>query len=275
MDAWLEGPVVVTGAGGHIGRHLLARLAELPNDVRAVDRGDPLEAAFEGAEAAILLAGSLRPPAGESYHDANAEPVCGAVTTARAASVRRIVYLSYVGADPASDNEYLRAKGVGEWCVLRGEGDAVVVRSTYVFGASEDPGLTVEELLVPAGQALLVPGNGRQVVEPVFVGDVVEALVRAALDPAIPRGTYELGGPAPMSFEEFVRTVNARPVMEGHARPFFPYAASHHVPGLTPARVGVLLRDSVARPPLAAQRFGLPELRRLADVWPVPAVAAA
>src|SRR4051794_18578049 len=111
MEELLTGRVVVTGANGHVGRHARRLLDALPNEVQALDRGDPLDGAFEGAEVALLLAGSLRPPDGETYEDANVEPVRTALAALRGTSVRRVVLLSYVGADPAADNEYLRAKG--------------------------------------------------------------------------------------------------------------------------------------------------------------------
>ena len=258
MDGWLSGAVAVTGAEGHVGRHVCERLAALPNDVRSGDE-------FAGADAAILLRGSLRPPAGGSYEHENVEPVRAAVVAARSAGVKRIVYLSYVGADPASDNEFLRAKGRAEAAVLRGGGDAVVLRSTYIFGPRGDPGRTAEEFVAHC------PGTGDQRVQPVFVRDVADALVVAALDPRLPGGTFELCGPETFRLAEFVDVLGARDRRPPRS---VAYAVSHYVHGLTPGLVGVLLRDSVARPPLARDVLGLPRGTHLGDVWARAAAAA-
>jgi NADH dehydrogenase len=262
-----RGAVVVTDAEGHVGRHVVACLDRLPNRVRRVASGDDPTAAVRGAEVAILLTGSLRPPTGGTYEDANLEPIDAALAALRGSTVRRVVYLSYVGADPVADNEYLRAKGRAERAVMRAPSDVVVIRSTHIFGPRDDPGRTVEEFATYGDARVSVLGKGRQAVQPVFVGDVAEAVVRAALDPGVRPGTYELGGPETMTLDDFIAVVDGRRPHDRRLRPFYAFAASHFVHGLTPALVGVLLRESVARPPLARDALGLASLRAPGDVW--------
>lgn len=118
--------VAVVGAAGHVGRHLVGRLEEEDFDVHAVDRGDDLSAAVQSVDAIVHLAGTLKPVGGDSYRDANVATVERTLTAARDAAVRRLVLLSYPGADPDSSNEYLRTKGEAE-ALLRLSGIETVI----------------------------------------------------------------------------------------------------------------------------------------------------
>src|SRR6516164_2964595 len=68
---WRTGPVAVTGATGQVGTALRRRLDQLPNQVRALGRGDDLAAAFGDADAVVHLAGTLQPRKPNTYRSAN------------------------------------------------------------------------------------------------------------------------------------------------------------------------------------------------------------
>src|SRR5262245_21313006 len=114
LGTLLSGPVAITGASGHVGGFLSRRLAELPNEVRALGRRDELVEALRDAAAIVHLAGTLQPLKGNSYEQANVESVRKTIEALAGSSVRRIAFLSYVGADPAFPNDYLRTKGEAE-----------------------------------------------------------------------------------------------------------------------------------------------------------------
>lgn len=73
MISWLTGPIAITGADGHVGTFLRARLRATPNEVRPLSRSDDLAAALGDADAVIHLAGTLNPRGEDSYEDANVE----------------------------------------------------------------------------------------------------------------------------------------------------------------------------------------------------------
>ena len=273
---WRTGPVVVTGAGGHVGRAVRARLAGLPNEVRPVDRGDDLEAAVDGAEAVIHLAGALQPRAGETYEDANVATARRTVDAVRRAPVVRPVLLSYPGADPASPNDYLRSKGRAEGLALGSGREGVVVRSTFIFGPPDDPGPSAAPFISSRGRPVAVVGSGRQRYAPVHVADVAEALVHFALDPGTPTGTFGIAGPREMSADAFVDALNGGHAHERHLRRGMARALAHVSARLTPAMVDVLSGDSLSDGAAAADRVLGLRLRSLAETYPTaPATHAA
>jgi nucleoside-diphosphate-sugar epimerase len=263
----VTGPVVITGANGHIGRALRHRLCDLPNEVRPVGRGDALEPAITRAGVVIHLAGTLWADHERSYEDANLGTVKRTVAAMTQDWPGRLVFLSYVGADASSDNAYLRTKGLAEQVVLAAGRAPVVIRSTFVYGPPSDPGPAALPFIGVGRHAVPIVGDGRQRWAPVFVGDVVEALTRVALDARVAPGIYGLGGPEVISADTFVAVLNrGHAVREVHVPPAVASGESDAVPGLSPTMVEVLAADSLPAEPLVADAVGL-ELTALHEVY--------
>jgi len=185
-------PVLITGATGLVGRALAARLVDEGAQVRAyIRRDDPalralgvhiavgsiddierLEAALTRVHTIVHLIGGILPERGVSYDFLNRDTTESAVIAARAAGVRRFVFLSFPGADPASDNEFLAAKGKAEEHVLAGGLEHAIVRSAPIV-----EGLYVLFDRLTRGAVVSVPGRGAQRFNPVALEEVIDALV--------------------------------------------------------------------------------------------------
>lgn len=260
-----RGAVVVVGRTSHVGRALEEELTRRGAVVRMVGRRDDLAAAARDAGTVVHLAGTLRPGRGTSYAEANVETVrrtLGALT----GDVRRVILLSYVGADPAASNPYLRSKGAAERLVRAAPCETVVLRATLIHGPPADPGPSTEPFIARGSRPVVVLGDGSQRYAPVFVGDVAQALARAALDRAAAPGTLALAGPEVLTADEFVAALNPPGTAVRHVPPRLARALGRVAPSLTPALVDVLLGDSMADgSPLAADALGL-RLRGVAEV---------
>ena len=268
MIAQLAGPVVITGAGGHVGTFVQACLSAGSNEVRRVGRGGDLAAALADADAVIHLAGTLQPIGGNTYQDANVETVRRTLAALDGSTARRVVYLSYVGADPASSNDYLATKGEAEQLVLTCGRSAVIVRSTFIYGPPDNPGPSATPFISKHGKPVSVIGSGTQRYAPVYVGDVADALVRLALDAAGPTGVLALGGPDTMTADEFADRLSGHDVRERHLGTRVARLLSHVVPSLTPALVAVLAADSLPDQGIRLANDALDlELRHLEDVY--------
>jgi NADH dehydrogenase len=251
------GPIAITGAGGHVGTALQGRLAGEPNEVRPLGRDADLAAAFRDAEVVVHLAGTLAPRHRDTYESANLDTALAVAAALAGSAVRRVVELSYVDADPASSNAYLRAKGRAE-AVLRETGVPVLtLRCPWIFGPPSDPGPSFAPFLARRGRPVTVIGRGDQRMAPVFVGDVAEAIARGALDPAAPSGTYALAGPDELTLDEMIVLLDGAGVRERHIPPSVARLLAHLSPRLDPTLVEVLLADSVGHDPSAAAALGL------------------
>lgn len=140
IQGWFSGPVAITGASGQVGRALQQRLTVLPNEVRALGRLDDPMVAFRDASAVVHLAGTLRPKRPNTYEGANLDTVAATVAALKGSGARRVVFLSYLDADPASDNPYLRAKGQAEEMFRALDVPVVIFRAPTFMVPRKSPG---------------------------------------------------------------------------------------------------------------------------------------
>jgi NADH dehydrogenase len=119
-----------------------------------------------------------------------------------------MIHVSAIGADANSRSAYARAKARGEQLVLAATPQAVIFRPSVVFGPNDDF-FNRFAGLARVSPALPLIGGGTTRFQPVFAGDVAEAIATAADGEAKPGTIYELGGPEVLSFRELMEFVLA------------------------------------------------------------------
>jgi NADH dehydrogenase len=221
--------ISVFGGSGFIGRHLVRRLAAGEWIVRvgvrdpesaaflkpmggagqivplAVDIGKPdtVTRAVEGCQAVVNLVGILYERGRRTFQRVHVEGAEAVAKAARSAGVERLVQVSAIGADPDSPAAYGRTKAAGEQAVMAAFPGATVMRPSVVFGPEDDFFNRFASLarVLPALPVFDVS------FQPVYVGDVADAIVKALDDPATAGKTYELGGPRVITFRELMQIV--------------------------------------------------------------------
>ena len=272
--------VTVFGGSGFLGRHVVRALAKRHYRIRvAVRRPDltghlqPLgrvgqihavqanlrdfasvQAAVEDAGIVINLVGILFERGRQRFDTIQA---VGAHNVARAAAAHdaRLIHVSAIGADLDSPSLYARSKAGGERAVLQARPEAVIMRPSIVFGP-EDDFFNRFASLARFLPALPLVGGGDTRFQPVFVGDVAEAIGRAADGEARPGTIYELGGPEIRSFREILeyilKTIERRrlllPLPFALARLQAQVLQYLPKPPLTPDQVELLRQDNVVSP---------------------------
>lgn len=232
--------VVVFGGSGFIGRYLVRRLGAAGANVTVAVRdpeaalflkpmGDvgqitPLYAnvrkpktvarAMEAADMVVNLTGVLH-QGDQPFAGVHA---MGARNVARAAAeqgVTRFVQMSSIGADPKSASSYAATKGAGEAAVREAIPTATVLRPSVLFGP-EDDFLNRFGSMLRFAPVLPLVGGGATRFQPVYVGDVADAVMAALQNDDAAGEDYELGGPRVMSFREimeFIRQEVGRPAL--------------------------------------------------------------
>ncbi len=279
--------IALIGGSGFIGSHLANALVAagkrvriatrrrenarhltlLPLDVIEVDVFDPVDLArfVEGVDAVVNLVGTLHGgrgnPYGREFARLHVELPTKIVAACEGKSVHRLIHLSALGADPQGPSMYLRSKGDGEKPVRGAARIATTIfRPSVVFGP-EDRFLNTFALLQRFFPVIpLAKPNAR--FQPVFVGDVANAIVNTLdLDAATGR-TYELGGPSIYTLEALVRFCgeatgrHARIVRLPDAFAHMQAMAFELVPGeppITRDNLATMTVDSVMHEPLAPE----------------------
>ena len=125
---------------------------------------------------------------------------------AREAGVDRYVHISAIGADPRSSSAYARTKAAGEQAVRDAFPTVTILRPSVVFGP-EDQFFNRFATMAMFSPVLPLIGGGETRFQPVYVGDVADAVVTCLADPATAGRTYELGGPKIYTFREVLELV--------------------------------------------------------------------
>jgi uncharacterized protein YbjT (DUF2867 family) len=229
----LETLVAVFGGTGFLGRHVVRALAKRGYRVRVAVRRpelaghlqpmgrvgqihavqanlrypDSVTAAVRDADVVINLVGILFERGGQRF---DTVMTAGAQTVARAAQAvsAPLVHISAIGADENSSSRYAQAKAAGERQVLAADRAAIIVRPSIIFGP-EDDFFNRFAALARIAPALPLVGGGRTRMQPVFAGDVAEAIARAVDGDLRPGLVYELGGPAARTFKQLMQFVLA------------------------------------------------------------------
>jgi len=284
--------VTVFGGSGFLGRHVVRALARAGYRIRpAVRRPDlaghlqPLgrvgqihavqanlrypasvQAAVHGADVVINLVGILFERGKQRFEAVQAQ---GAHTVAQAAAAAgaRLIHVSALGADPDSPALYARSKAAGETAVLATTPDATILRPSIVFGP-EDDFFNRFASLARLSPALPLIGGGETKFQPVFVGDVAQAISSAVGGRAKGGTIYELGGPEVRTFRElmeYVLAVTERrrllvPLPFGLAKLQAMFLQLLPTPLLTPDQVELLRTDNVVSPAAQAEGRTLPAL---------------
>ncbi len=123
--------------------------------------------------------------------------------------VKNLVHVSAIGADPKSESLYARTKAIGEAGVRTAFPAATVLRPSIQFGP-EDGFFNRFARMAVMSPVLPLIGGGKTRFQPVYVGDVAEAIVRALADPAANGKIYELGGPRVYTFRDLLELLLAQ-----------------------------------------------------------------
>lgn len=160
-------------------------------------------AAVAHADAVVNLVGILHGQGRQTFQAVHVDGARRVAAAAKAAGARRFVHMSALGADPDSPAEYARSKAAGEEAVRAAFPEAAIARPSVIFGPEDDffNRFAAMARFLPA---LPLIGGGATKFQPVYVGDVADALAKMVEDPATQGKTYELGGPQIYSFKELL-----------------------------------------------------------------------
>ncbi len=223
--------VLVLGAGGFIGSHLAAAMSARGHRVvggvraaRSLTRSggfahgmagavacdlsldhDPARWAerLRGFDAVVNAVGILRPRRGQGFTAVHVDGPRALWSGCELAGVARVIQISALG-DPA-ETEFIRSKHLGDRLLEESGLDFTVLRPALVHSPHASYGGTaLLRALACLPGALLVPGDGRQRLQPVTLEDLVAAVIRCLEQRLAVRQVIELVGPRETSLIDYL-----------------------------------------------------------------------
>jgi NADH dehydrogenase len=209
--------ILVTGATGFIGRVLVRQLTETGQQVRVLLRPSPksprlpkgvpvevavvslddergLRAAMRGVDQIYHLASAASQGRQGNLFKTDIEGTRTLVQVAKNADIERFIYLSHIGSDRASAFPIHKAKGIAEEHIRKSGVPYTIIRSSIVFGPEDHFTTTLSALIRATPGIMPIPGDGRTLLQPLWVEDLVTCLVWALQNPDMTDQTYDIGG---------------------------------------------------------------------------------
>ena len=222
--------ILVTGASGYLGSHITRRLAEAGQAARAlvrsrawaeaegrlaglnvewvegdVTRPETLRDAVQGAEAVIHTAAIAIEKGGRRYEDINYQGTVNVVDAAKAADVKRFIYISQLGADSKLPYRFLASKGKAQEHVAASGLAWTALRPSVMWGPEDEFANSFARLIPLTPIFFPIIGDGQARFQPVWVEDVVTAVVKSLDDASTIGQAFDLGGPEVLTILDIER----------------------------------------------------------------------
>jgi NADH dehydrogenase len=221
--------IVVTGANGFVGRHVVSRLAQAGYTLRAVVRdrsryspppevavaeadlvrAESLTGALEGAGTVIhcaAITANLKEPYPGAYQKVNGLGTENLAVAAKAAGVRRLVVISGLGTRPAAAGTYMATRWALEEAVRNSGIPHVILQPSVQFGDGAEF-VTALARLIRTSPVVPALGGGRTRFQPIWIEDVVTCVERSISDDALLNRAHAIGGSEYLTFKEILQAI--------------------------------------------------------------------
>ena len=222
--------ILVTGATGFIGRALVRHLSQAGQQVRVLLRPSPqspripkgvsvevavvslndergVRAALRGVDQVYHLTSATSQGRRGNLLTTDIEGTRNLAYASRDAGIGRLIFLSHIGADRASAFPVQKAKGIAEEHIRKSGVPHTIIRSSIVFGPEDGFTTTIAGLMRVVPFLFPIPGDGRTLIQPLWVEDLVTALVWTLDNPETINQTYEIGGGEYFTIRQVLETV--------------------------------------------------------------------
>jgi uncharacterized protein YbjT (DUF2867 family) len=222
--------ILITGATGYIGRHLVARLVAqgerprclvrniqsakriLPADEVEFVQGDTtqpstLAAASQGVDTIIhtaFITADHKQSTGNQYEVTNVGGTTNVINAAKIAGVKRVIELSGLGTKPDKAGSYMQGRYLSEKLLIDSGLAWTIIRPSVIFG-KDAPFIKGLVDLIRTSPVVPLLGGGNIMFQPIYVEDVVTVILKILQDSEHTSGKiYTIGGPEYYSFTDII-----------------------------------------------------------------------
>src|SRR5579863_6634303 len=222
--------ILITGATGYIGRHLVTRLVAegerprclvrdtkraatiLPADKVELVQGDTitpvsLAAAIQEVDTVVhaaFITADHKQSAGNHYEETNVQGTRNVIQAAKDAGVQRIIEISGLGTRPDKPGTYMEGRYQAEKMLKESGLDWTIIQPSVLFG-KDAPFIKGLADLIRTSPVVPLIGGGKMQFQPIYVGDVVTVVLKVLQEPErTNHKTYTIGGPEYYTFTQVI-----------------------------------------------------------------------
>jgi len=222
--------ILLTGATGFVGSNLMKELLKQGLQVRCLvrnpDRADALKKAGaelvkgditdkdsiakaledDKVEAAVHLVGILAETGKATFEAIHTQGTRNMVEACKAKGIKRFIHISALGTKANARSQYHKTKWAAEEIIRASGLGYTIFRPSVMFG-KEDKFTNLFAGIIKISPFIMIPGNGQNKMQPVFVKDLASAMTMTVKDSRHINKVYEIGGPEKLAFDEIIDTV--------------------------------------------------------------------
>jgi len=269
--------VAVTGATGFVGRHLVERLLKDSHEVTivanrrsganlfsdrvkytraSVHNVHELQAAFSDSQAVFHLVGIIAETRNNTFKTTVEQGTKNVISACQQNNIETIIYLSALGTTEDAQSKYFKTKWSAEQSVKNSGINWTIFRPSIIYGRS-DGFLTMMSKIIKLSPFVPIFGDGKYKLQPVYIGDLVEAMAKSLADKECRGETIEIGGALPLEYVEIINSIK-KALKKKRMNLFIPMAV------IKP--VAVLLEKILKPSPLTTDQLVMLELGSVCDL---------
>lgn len=222
--------ILVTGATGFIGQHLVKQLVEAQHPVCGLIRPSPRERSFAPgvkihivagdlddlpalrvalyhATHVVHLAGIWEETERDTYESANLRGTHNLIEAMHEVGVKRLITIGSIAAHTHSAFPYMRVKAQMDDIIEASDLDYTILESSAVYGPGDDWTETIALTLRRFPFFFPIPGDGRARLQPLFVQDLAQCILACIANDKTSRKLFTIGGPQQMTYDEMINII--------------------------------------------------------------------
>lgn len=205
----------ITGATSHTGSRLVRKLVEKSYTVKCLLHNQDRKNLLPNVGEKIVL-GSLDKPEEFINELSGIEAIINVahirfspqiINVCKQTGIKRAIFLSSQRRFTKFPCESSKAVIEAESLIEKSELDYTIMRSAMIYGGSNDNNVTKMVAFIKKSPIFPLYNNGKNLIQPVFVWDLVDAIIAALENPISVKKTYDIAGPEPITYKDFVESI--------------------------------------------------------------------
>jgi NADH dehydrogenase len=220
--------IFIAGATGYVGGHLIDALLKNGYKLRCLARSkkaeeslrekgidvfygdittpETIDGALDGVDFVIHLVGIIEEKGSTTFRNVHVDGTKNLIAEAKRAGVKHFFYQSALGADKSSWSGYLRTKAEAEEIVEKSGIPFTIFRPSLIIGKWDGFTKKLKDL-IKISPVIPVPGAGESKLQPIYINDWTNCMLRVLASPESFKGIFEIGGPQQLTYNEIVKTL--------------------------------------------------------------------
>lgn len=218
--------IFIAGSSGFVGGHLIDALLKNGYKLRCLARSEKtekslrekgidvfsgditipktIEGALDGVDFVIHLVGIIEEKGSSTFQNVHVNGTKNLIAEAKRAGVKHFFYQSALGADKSSWSGYLRTKAEAEEIVASSGIPFTIFSPSLIIGKWDGFTKKLRDL-IKISPVIPIPGDGKSKLQPIYINDWTNCMLKVLASPDSFKGIFEIGGPQQLTYNEIVK----------------------------------------------------------------------